>query len=138
MLADGTVEMTVIEESETTVTCRVVEGGILRSRQGINLPGVNLSIPALTIQDRDNAVWATSVDADFISLSFVRAPLEILELKALLEEHGSQAMVIAKVEKREAMQRLDEIVLASDAVMAPGVIWVLKSMWPKHPSHKNA
>ncbi|HCP84082.1 MAG: pyruvate kinase [Rhodopirellula sp.] len=117
MLADGTVEMKVIEESETTVTCRVVEGGILRSRQGVNLPGVNLSVPALTVQDRDNAVWATSVDADFISLSFVRAPLELLELKALLEEQGSQAMVIAKVEKREAMQRLDEIVLASDAVM---------------------
>lgn len=117
MLADGTVEMKVIEESDTTVTCRVVEGGLLRSRQGVNLPGVNLSVPALTEQDRDNAVWAASIKADFISLSFVRAPLELLELKALLEEHNSQAMVIAKVEKREAMQRLDEIVLASDAVM---------------------
>ena len=117
MLADGTVEMKVIEESETTVTCRVVEGGILRSRQGVNLPGVNLSVPALTAQDRENAIWATTVEADFISLSFVRAPLELLELKALLEEHRSQAMGIAKVEKREAMQRLDEIVLASDAVM---------------------
>ena len=87
--------MKVIEESETTVTCRVVEGGILRSRQGVNLPGVNLSVPALTAQDRENAIWAASVEADFISLSFVRAPLELLELKALLEAHRSQAMVIA-------------------------------------------
>ena len=117
MLADGTVALKVTEFDNGEALCKVTEGGTVRSRQGVNLPGVSLSVPAMTGRDHDNAHWAAHVGADFISLSFVRTPLEIIELKQILREHGSSAMVIAKIEKQEALQRLDEIVIAADGVM---------------------
>lgn len=117
MLADGTVALEVLRFEENEAICKVTEGGTVRSRQGVNLPGVSLSVPAMTIKDHDNAHWAARAGADFISLSFVRTPLEIVELKQIVREHASSAMVIAKIEKREALQRLDEIVLAADGVM---------------------
>ncbi|MEL0096787.1 MAG: pyruvate kinase [Planctomycetaceae bacterium] len=117
MLADGTVALRVTEITNGEAVCHVTEGGTVRSRQGVNLPGVSLSVPAMTERDHDNAHWAAQAGADFISLSFVRTPLEIIELKQLVREHASSAMVIAKIEKQEALQRLDEIVLAADGVM---------------------
>jgi len=117
MLADGVVELKVIEASQDEAVCQVIEGGIIRSRQGVNLPGVALSVPAMTEDDFDNAHWAAELGVDFISLSFVRSPEEIVDLKKLVRSHSSQAMVIAKIEKREALERLDEIILASDGVM---------------------
>jgi len=90
---------------------------LIRSRQGVNLPGVKLSAPALGPADLDNAVWAARSGVDFVGLSFVRAPDEIRQLKALLQSHGSEAQVIAKIEKPEALDRLDEIVAATDGVM---------------------
>jgi pyruvate kinase len=117
MLADGTVGMTVTEADANSAKCQVVAGGTVRSRQGVNLPGVKLSVPGLTEADRDNAVWAAEAGADFVSLSFVRSPDDVNELRELLASSGSQAFVIAKAEKREALERLDEIVLAADGVM---------------------
>jgi pyruvate kinase len=117
MLADGTVGMQVIARSADRVTCRVTAAGVIRSRQGINLPGAALSVPAMTEADWDHANWAAKAEVDFVSLSFVRTPVEILQLKDLLLSHSSSAMVVAKIEKREALDRLDDIVAASDAVM---------------------
>ena len=117
MLADGLVSMEVIHTEADQVVCRVVDGGTLRSRQGINLPGVDLSVPALTAIDRDNAAWAAGADIDFVGLSFVRSEVEIHELRNLLMEGGSAALVVAKIEKREALEKLEAIVQASDAVM---------------------
>lgn len=117
MLADGVVSMEVIEKTEDAAICRVVGAGQLRSRQGINLPGVKLSTPSLTAVDLDNAKWAAKVGADWVSLSFVRSPEEIIQLKWLLAEEGSPAQVIAKIEKGEALDCLDDIVNATDGVM---------------------
>lgn len=117
LLADGTVEMVVTAREPDAVTCRVIGPGTLRSRQGINLPGVKLSVPTLGDDDRDHARWAASQGADFVSLSFVRAASDILELKELLRSAGSEAMVIAKIEKPEAIANLVEIVRASDGIM---------------------
>jgi len=117
MLADGTVALSVESKSDDVVVCRVTGPGELRSRQGINLPGVKLSTPALTEADLDNARWAAGSDIDFISLSFVRTPDELNELKQIVADAGSEAMIIAKIEKSEALQRLEEIVAAADAVM---------------------
>ncbi len=117
MLADGTVSMVVTQRGDDTVTCRVTGAGEIRGRQGINLPGVNLSLAALTDSDTDNAVWAAENDIDFVGLSFVRSPIEVRQLKDLLNSHGSSALVVAKIEKREALDALDEIVEAADAVM---------------------
>ena len=117
MLADGTVSLVVEEAEEDRITCRVVLGGVLRSRQGINLPGVDLSVPTLTEEDRVNAIWAASREIDFVGLSFVRQAADIVELKSLLQEHDSQALVVAKIEKPDALESLDEIVATADAVM---------------------
>jgi len=117
MLADGTVTLVVEECGVDDARCRVVQPGTIRSRQGVNLPGVKLSAPALGDQDRDNAAWAAVSGVDFLGLSFVRAPEEVRQLKALLESHGSEARVIAKIEKPEAVKRLDEIVEAADGLM---------------------
>jgi pyruvate kinase len=117
MLADGTVSMMVEEQTADYAVCRVIQGGIVRSRQGVNLPGARLSVAALSDADRDAAVWAAVSGIDFVSLSFVRTSAEVLELKALLRSRGSAARVIAKIEKPEALQNLDEIVQAADGVM---------------------
>jgi len=117
MLADGTVALRVEAVDETSALCRVVQGGLLRSRQGVNLPGVKLSVPALGEKDRDNAVWAARAGIDYVSLSFVRTADEIRELKALIEAEGAEAHVVAKMEKPEAIENLEEIVEATDAVM---------------------
>ena len=117
LLADGTVGMRVTKKAPQRVTCEVFAPGILRSRQGVNLPGVKLSVPSITEKDHEYAVWAAKNNADFVSLSFVRSAEEIRQLKVILRELGSQAMTIAKVEKPEALECLDEIVVASDGIM---------------------
>ena len=117
MLADGTVVLTVEQKGDDFAECRVVQPGLIRSRQGVNLPGVKLSAPALGPVDQKNAAWAAENGIDFVGLSFVRTADEIRQLKALLKFHGSEAQVIAKIEKPEALEHLDEIVDATDGVM---------------------
>jgi pyruvate kinase len=117
MLADGTVSMVVAETKKHEVRCRVTGAGMIRSRQGINLPGAKLSVPSLTPDDRENAVWAAKNEIDFVSLSFVRKADDLLLLKDLLKSNGSKALAIAKIEKPEALEQLEAIVAASDGVM---------------------
>jgi pyruvate kinase len=137
MLADGTVSLIVEEHGKDFAQCRVVQPGLIRSRQGVNLPGVKLSVPALGPVDRENAVWAARIGIDFIGLSFVRAANDVRQLKSLLAGphpnplptnlrsvpgEGTNPVpflpqVIAKIEKPEALDHLDEIVEAADGVM---------------------
>ena len=117
MLADGTVAMRAEEVKRDRVRLRVVQQGTIRSRQGINLPDVKLSAPAISIEDHQHALWAAKAKVDYISLSFVRSPDEVRALKDIVRSGGSKAGVIAKIEKREALLRLEEIVAEADAVM---------------------
>jgi pyruvate kinase len=117
MLADGTVGMAVVGKSPDGVRCRVTQAGSVLSKQGINLPGAKLSAPALSDLDRENAIWAARAGIDYISLSFVRQATEVRELKEIIRSQGSQARVISKIEKPEALERLDEIIEATDGVM---------------------
>lgn len=117
MLADGTVGLVVEEKGKDFVRCRVKQGGVILNRQGVNLPGAKLSAPALSEIDRENAVWAAKAGIDFVGLSFVRQPQEVRQLKDLLRSNGSQARVVAKIEKQEALDALEEIVDASDGIM---------------------
>jgi pyruvate kinase len=117
MLADGTVGVSVIEKSPDRARVRVVQPGEIRSRQGLNLPGVKLSAPAMDEEDRKHAVWAAEQGIDFIGLSFVRDPGDVAELKALMTRHHSRAGVIAKIEKPEALDKLDAIVAEADGLM---------------------
>jgi pyruvate kinase len=117
MLADGTVGMVVEEKGPDYAQCRVIQSGEVRSRQGVNLPGAKLSVRSMSLEDWQNATWAAEAGIDFVSLSFVRSPVEVRLLKELLHTSGSRAKVIAKIEKPEALDHLEAIVEATDAVM---------------------
>ena len=117
MLADGTVGMIVEEKLADAVRCRVIQPGTILSRQGVNLPGAKLSTPAMSEADRENALWAAGAGIDYVSLSFVRQADEVRGLKALLRSQGSQAKVVAKIEKQEALDDLEAIIEAADAAM---------------------
>ena len=117
LLADGNVVMEVVEKSDDRAKCCVTSAGTIKNRQGINLPGVKLSTPAMTEADHEHLKWAIEVEADFVSLSFVRSPNDMVALKEQLRAANCYAMTIAKVEKREALEQIEEVVKASDAVM---------------------
>ncbi|MDR2116255.1 MAG: pyruvate kinase [Planctomycetaceae bacterium] len=125
MLADGTVVLQVTEKNSDSILCAVVQGGTVRSRQGINLPGTKLSIKTLQQTDIDNAKWAVGAGVDFLGLSFVRSPEDILELREILVETAYQNTnfwsdiphIIAKIEKPEAVERIEEIVDVTDGIM---------------------
>lgn len=117
MLADGVVGLTVEEVAPNFASLRVMQTGLVRSRQGVNLPGARLSLPAMSETDRKYAQWAAQAGVDFIGLSFVRKPDEVRELKSLVRGLGSSARVIAKIEKQEALDCLPEIVAAADGLM---------------------
>lgn len=117
VLADGIARLICTEKTDDRLVCEVNDGGMIRSRQGVNLPATNLSIPALGDIDIEHAKWAANNGADFVSLSFVRNASEIESLKKVLDESESAANVIAKIEKREALDNLDEIVSVSDGIM---------------------
>lgn len=117
MLADGTVTMEVISKEKGRVRLRVIQRGVIRSHQGINLPGVKLSAPAISETDYAHAVWAADIGVDFVGLSFVRSPDDVRALKKIIESRKSGTRVVAKIEKREALDELEKIVSIADAVM---------------------
>ncbi len=122
MLADGTVALVVEEVQKDLAVCRVIQSGLIRSRQGVNLPGVKLSVAALSDIDRENAVWAAENDIDFVGLSFVRRAEDVRDLKTLLKASTTDPAcggphVIAKIEKPEALDNLTAIVASADGVM---------------------
>jgi len=117
LLDDGAIELRVESTTATDVTCRVVNGGVLGERKGINLPGITLPIPSLTEKDRDDLKWAAQQSIDYFALSFVRSGADCTEAKALIKNAGSAAPLIAKIEKAEAIDHLEEIIEAADGVM---------------------
>ncbi len=117
LLSDGRIELRVERVNDHEVLCRVVEGGELGEHQGINLPGVPLKISALTAKDKADLEFGLRTGVDYVALSFVRRPDDVLELKRLLKRAGREIPVVAKLEKPEAIERLDEILAVTDAVM---------------------
>ena len=117
LLDDGLIELQVTSVSDTDVVTRVVTGGDLYPHKGVNLPGVSLKISALTDKDRADLVFAAKQEVDYIALSFVRRPEDVMELKQLLTARGAMIPVIAKIEKPEAIDVIDAILDVSDGVM---------------------
>ncbi|HEX7723683.1 MAG TPA: pyruvate kinase, partial [Pyrinomonadaceae bacterium] len=117
LLDDGAIELRVESTTATDVVTRVINGGMLGERKGINLPGVTLPIPSLTEKDRDDLKWAAQQKVDYFALSFVRSGKDCEEAKELIQQAGSSAPLIAKIEKAEAIDHLDEIVATADGVM---------------------
>ena len=117
LLADGALELTVLEKSGDTLTCRVVVGGPLSSHKGLNLPGVALPISALTAKDRGDLDFGLTQGVDLVALSFVRAARDVAELKEIIAGRGLDTPVIAKIEKPEAVERIGEILAVADGIM---------------------
>ena len=118
LLDDGKIQMRVLStNNKDTVQCEVVYGGILTSRKGVNLPNTKVSIPSLTEDDLDNLEFALKNDVEWIGLSFVRSAEDIIELKRIIARSGNAARVIAKIEKPEAIDNIDEIIEVTDGVM---------------------
>ncbi|MCX7838528.1 MAG: pyruvate kinase [Anaerolineae bacterium] len=117
LLADGLMELQVIATSATDVQTRVITGGELTSRKGINLPGASLQISALTEKDRADVAFAIEHDLDYLALSFVRCAEDVMTLRQLLQARGANIPIIAKIEKPEAVEHVDAILEASDGVM---------------------
>jgi pyruvate kinase len=117
LLDDGNLELRVIGTTAHDVDCEIVHGGLLKSNKGMNLPGVSLSIPALTEKDRIDLAFGLSLGVDFVALSFVRRAEDLREARALIESLGGDALLIAKIEKREAIEELASILEAADGVM---------------------
>src|SRR6185295_13290212 len=117
LLDDGALSLIVESTTDTDVVCRVIDGGLLGERKGINLPGVSLPIASLTDKDIVDLKWAVEQNADYIALSFVRRASDCEHAKKLISEAGGRAPLIAKFEKAEAIDHLDEIIAAADGIM---------------------
>lgn len=119
LMDDGKLEVKVvaIDKEKQEVTTEVVYGGLLKQKKGVNLPNTNISQPSVTEKDWSDLNFGIANDVDWIALSFVRTAQEILDIKKYIKEKGSLAKVVAKVEKPEAVENMDSIIEATDAVM---------------------
>jgi pyruvate kinase len=117
LLADGTVVLTVLTVAGGDVECVVARGGTIRDHAGMNLPGVAVSIPSLTAKDLADLRFALRLGVDMVALSFVRGPDDAAAVRAVMDEEATRVPIIAKLERPEALERLEEVIDAFDAVM---------------------
>ena len=121
LLDDGAIELTVKKVTKTDVTTTVVNGGTLSERKGINLPNTKLPIPSLTEKDRKDLEWAMTQDVDYIALSFVRQGSDCKEVRDLIKQMNKRKwgrpLLVAKIEKAEAIENLEDIIRETDGVM---------------------
>ena len=118
LIDDGKLKLVVTEtDKKTSVKAKVIYGGILGSRKGVNLPHTNISLPSMTDKDIDDAIVALENGADWIALSFVRQVSDVIELKQLIRRKKKHAYVIAKIEKAQAVRNIDQIIKEADAIM---------------------
>jgi len=117
LIDDGLIKLKVIKVRKDEVHCKVVNGGVLKDHKGLNLPGVKISESSFTAKDRKDLYFAIKERVDYVALSFVRYPEDVIKLKKILKNAGAAIPVIAKIEKPEALKNLDEIIKVSDGIM---------------------
>ncbi|HVM14056.1 MAG TPA: pyruvate kinase [Egibacteraceae bacterium] len=117
LIDDGSLRLVVSRIEADGVWARVVAGGLAKSRKGVNLPGVAVSAPSMTVKDVADLDYALGLGVDWVALSFVRHPDDVVKARARVHEAGGECPVVAKLERPEAIDRLEEIMAASDAVM---------------------
>lgn len=118
LLDDALMRLEVVGKDELGITCKVIDGGILVSRKGISVPGVDLGLPFMSKQDVEDIIYACEHDGDFLALSFVQSKENIEEARKILKEHNREDMqIISKVESCTAINNLDDIIEASDGIM---------------------
>jgi pyruvate kinase len=117
LIEDGRIRLRVLSVADGRARCEVLTGGLVASHKGVNVPGVPVPIPALTRKDVDDLELALELGVDYVALSFVRSPADVRDLRELIEQAGSPARIIAKIEKAEAVDALDDVLEETDAVM---------------------
>lgn len=117
LIDDGNLEVVVISTDGKNVNCTVIHGGILKSRKGINLPNTKVSAPSLTEKDIEDLKFGLSQEVDWIALSFVRSSEDIIDLRMRIKAEGKDCKIVAKIEKPEALENIDSIIEATDAIM---------------------
>ena len=117
MLDDGLIELRIDEVGDTDIACTVCNDGIIKTKKGVNVPGVHLSMPYMSQRDRDDIIFGAQQGFDFIAASFVRTAQDVYDIRNLLNEYDSDIRIIAKIENREGVNNIDSILAAADAVM---------------------
>jgi pyruvate kinase len=118
LIDDGLIGLLVVDVRGTEIECRIVNGGLLKSKKGVNVPGVKIKLPGITEKDANDIVFGIQQDVDFIAASFVRKASDVMEIRELLERYGApHIQIISKIENQEGVQNLDEILEVSDGLM---------------------
>ena len=116
-LDNGIINLDVVHKTDFGLMCKVVDGGLVKSRRHINLPGIRVNLPSITAKDVQDIMFGVKNDVDFIALSFVRTAADVEECKRMIERYNGHAQVIAKIEDAQAVQNYKEIIAASNGVM---------------------
>lgn len=118
LIDDGLIGLTVVDIQGTEIKTRIVNGGTIKSKKGVNVPGVNISLPGITEKDTNDILFGIEQDIDFIAASFVRKASDVLEIRELLEKNNaSHIQIISKIENQQGVDNLDEILEVSDGLM---------------------
>jgi pyruvate kinase len=117
LLDDGLIQLSVIGKSRNALKARVTEGGTLRDRKGVNLPGVRLSAKSFTEKDEEDLLFGVKMDIDYVAISFVREANDIRKVRGWLRGKGRDIPIIAKIEKPEALSNIEEILSEADGIM---------------------
>jgi len=117
LLDDGVIELRVLEIADGAIRCRVARGGRLGDRKGVNVPGASLSVASLTPENREDLLFAIEHEVVYIAASFVRNAADVLDIRNFLQERGARIPIIAKIENKEGVENLDEIVATADGTM---------------------
>src|SRR5699024_2689978 len=117
LVDDGRIRLRALEVTETDIVTEVEIPGRISDHKGINLPGVAVSVPAMTEKDVEDLRWGLRAGADWVALSFVRGPEDVLDVRRIMDEEGIRIPVMAKLEKPQAVDRLRDIVAAFDGIM---------------------
>ncbi len=114
---NGIINLEVLEKLDRIMRCKVLDGGLMKSKRHVNLPGIRVNLPAITAKDRDDILFGVAEEVDFIALSFVREADDIRKLRKLLGSKADKIKIIAKIEDQEGVKNLEEIVAEADGVM---------------------
>jgi len=117
LLEDGLMKLEVIDKDKEDLVCKIITGGLLKSKKGISVPGVDLHIKFLSKEDVEDIIYACKKDGDFLALSFVNSKDDILAVRKILKEHNSSMKIISKIESGIALKNIDEIIEYSDGIM---------------------
>ncbi|WP_048600607.1 pyruvate kinase [Rubeoparvulum massiliense] len=117
LLDDGLIGLEVLSTTDTEIRCRILNGGELKSKKGVNVPDVQIQLPGITQKDEEDIRFGIEHKVDFIAASFVRKASDVLEIRRILEEHGSTIQIIPKIENREGVENVDDILDVADGLM---------------------